>query len=146
MIDPRFELTIELVRKLEEPDPDAEYFSQPKLASRTRAVVGPGTPRLADDLSERIYASYHALRRARCHGARSVVAQALNRRGIKTGSREADKEWGAEEVWDRVKRYENRLKDKFKFTGERLESARGAIVDRWIFFARIQLGAPKRGT
>jgi len=50
----------------------------------------------------------------------SVVAQALNRRGIKTGSREADNGVGGRRsLGPAVKRYENRLKDKFKFTGER---------------------------
>jgi len=42
LIDPRFELTIELVRKLEEPDPDAEYFSQPKACVENEGRRWPG--------------------------------------------------------------------------------------------------------
>jgi hypothetical protein len=52
----------------------------PNLLSRNMSVQGQPTPHRRDDLSERIYAGYHALRRARVRNARGRLAEALNKR------------------------------------------------------------------
>ena len=142
-LHPELQPVIELVGRLEEPPAGKDYFPQPALASKIRAVFGPGTPRLPNDLSERIYASYHALKRTGRHAARGLVAKALNQSGIQTGSLGSNREWGSAEVWERVKQYETRLKRDHRVTGDALRSLRDGIVDQWIHFARFQTWEPK---
>lgn len=138
---PQFQATLEFLRSSTGPKPGVDFFPLPKLASRERVTFGSG-PRVADDLSERIYAAYHALKRAKFHGARRLVAEALNRSNAKLAHRNIEKkEWGPDEVIERVKQYEKRLKRNLRGTRpESLLLARGALVDQWISFARSQMG------
>ena len=71
---------------------------------------------MTNDLSERIYTAYYALTRAKLRGARNFVAKALNQR--KGGSRGRRKRpWEPEDVVERVKQFEARLKRDFHTTG-----------------------------
>ena len=131
---PQLDATLDFVRRSPGPQAGVDFFPQPKLASSRNAVFGSGTPRIGDDLSERIYAAYHALRRARVHGARTLVAEALNRHGIRSSFLDdRRKAWGPDEVWERVKQYGIRLK-----RNHRLARPNGAshqsdfVVDKWI--------------
>lgn len=63
------------------------HFRPPNLMSRQMSVSGEGNPHLLDDLSERIYAGYQALRRYGIRNAGGLVADALNLRGITGRSR-----------------------------------------------------------
>jgi hypothetical protein len=70
------------------------------------------------------------------------VANALNRHGIGTSSRnKVSTVWGADEVWERVKHYENRLKRDPHAAVESLKLVRETLVDQWIVFAKNQTGA-----
>ena len=55
----------------------------PNLVTADTARVGKGNPHLADDLSERIHASFYALKRAGISRASRTVAEHLNRAGRK---------------------------------------------------------------
>jgi hypothetical protein len=80
------------------PRPDAS-----RLLARGLGVQTHPTPH---NVSEMIYAAYHALRRAQMHGRR--IAKALNRHNISTEARgETDRTWGSDEVVDRLKQYED---------------------------------------
>ncbi len=144
LFHPKLGDTLKFLRESPGPKPDVDFFPQPRLASRQRAVLGPMGTRVADDLSERIYAAYHALRQAGCHGARSLVADALNHpnSGLthRTGGK---KDWGSAEVNDRLKQYEARLKRNLRDPRPKsLLLARAALLHQWISFARSQMGAP----
>jgi hypothetical protein len=112
------------------PSPDAS-----QLLARGLAVQTHPTPQLRDDLSERIYAGYHALRRARIHGARRRIAEALNRHNISTEARgETDRTLGSDEVVDRLKQYEDYWKRHHSGQDSRaLQQWRNSLVDRWLF-------------
>ena len=140
LFHPQLRATLKFLRESPELDKDVDFFPKLKLASRERAVFGPGTLRLDDDLSERIYAAYHALRREKFHGASGLVAQALNRRGILAAkhSSKTIREWGAAEVSARTKHYEKLLKRDHHVTGKALASLRDALVDQWINFVKSQ--------
>jgi hypothetical protein len=61
-----------LIRNSASPEPRVDFFRPPKLVSVRGAVQGIGGPRVSDDLSERIYAAYYALRRVRLRGSKSL--------------------------------------------------------------------------
>ena len=75
---------VEFIRKRQEPTRHAEFFRPPKLLGKGRSVSGQGPARLKDDLTERIYVAYHALRRIRIRNARGRIAAVLNRLGLET--------------------------------------------------------------
>ena len=108
----------------------------PRLMSRKLAVSGSGSPWLSDDLSERSYAAYHALRQAGIHNARGRIAAVLNQCGLQTRARHGTlRGWGSYEVYERVKQYEARLK-KWIPAGRgpsAVKQGRQSLVDRWIF-------------
>ena len=101
---------------------------------------------MADDLSERIYAAYHGLRRAGIRGARTRIAAALSAAGWRIAIRsETDSRWGPYEVYERVKQYEGGLKERL----EDRETARAWgewTLSKWVglFWSRGPEGqAPK---
>ncbi len=122
-------------------------FQAPHLISRHRAV-GRRNLRLQDDLSERIYAAYHALRRARIHGARWRIAKVLNGHGLTTRARGGtDREWRSYEVYERVKQYEARLKKQVRLGPgtQTSEQCRATVVNTWIAAFRWN-GVYERGS
>lgn len=101
------EAVVQWVEGSGEPPPEAFSARPPHLMSRRSSAGGAGNPQLKDDLSERIYAAYHALRAARVHNARGRIARVLNQKGLMTHARgRASSKWGSYEVYERVKQYE----------------------------------------
>ena len=101
---------------------------------------------MADDLSERIYAAYHGLRRAGIYGARMRVAAALNVAGWKIAVRsDTDARWGSNEVYERVKQYAKGLEGRF---GDRI-AARAwgdSLVSKWVYLFRSHVPEKRRQT
>jgi hypothetical protein len=130
--------------QLNEPEP----FRTPNFMSRSLAASGAGNPRLQVDLSERICAGFHCLKRLGVKKARSHLAQALNR--AKVGRRTSDTEWADESVNERVKEFENRNKKEFCKTlgkqpsDERMAEWRDRLVSKWISTYRYNLDYPMR--
>ncbi len=90
------EAAVKRVQESRGPPPEASLAHPPHLMSRRFSASGTGNPRLGDDLSERVYAAYHALRRARVHNARDRIAGVLNQRGFTTQARGGTyKRWGS---------------------------------------------------
>lgn len=116
----------------------SQSFDPPRLLGPSLSVHGGGNPHLADDLSERIYAGYYALRRARIHGARGRIAQALHRQGLRIRVRQSMvNTWSGYEVYERVKQYEERRRNLAqRGRGEETAQWRDAMVDRWILSYR----------
>jgi hypothetical protein len=119
----------------------------PVLLARGIAVQAKHARQLRDDLSERIYAGYHALRRAKVHQARRRIAEVLNSHNIRRGDRGAtDGAWGSDEVVERVKQYEEGWKRKhagpdappFQPWGD-------GLVNRWLFLFHSPLAKPSEG-
>jgi hypothetical protein len=88
--------------------------------------LGSGSPRLSSDLTERIYVAYWALRLTRIHGASGLIAKALNRYQVPTGSRQGDGTWSPYEIQSRVKQFEKSLKE-----GRNRKSRREALIAHW---------------
>lgn len=139
---PQLRSAIQLIRGFAGINPDSDFFPQTKLASRTTAVQGRGGQRIGNDLSERIYAAYYALRRTRVRGARGLVADALNQKLHRTRPRSpASSEWTGAEVYERVKQYEKHLRKHHQCDAARdLRLVRDALVNKWIW------GSPKRAS
>jgi hypothetical protein len=119
------------IRESAPPAKEAGVPRPPHLVSSHIAAHGDGTPQLRDDLSERIYAAYKALRKAGVGGARQRVAEALNREGLKISARGTRSTvWGPYEVYERVKQYENALQGRF---GNRRQACRWseAVINKW---------------
>ena len=136
----------ELMRYIEEAAPVDQRSDPPNLVGPSRSVQGKGNPQLADDLSERIYAGYHALRRARIQGTNRRIAEVLDRQGLRVRARRSIvSTWSSYEVDERVKQYQDRHR---KLPGQRgkEETARwrDAIVDRWILAYRQKQAWEKR--
>ncbi len=109
------EAAVKWVQESAEPPPEAGSARPPHLMSRRLSASGTGNPQLRDDLSERVYAAYHALRRARVHNARGRIACVLNQKGFTTQPRgRTSKRWGSYEVYERVKHYEAGVKTRLK--------------------------------
>ena len=143
---------IDLIEKRARPLRHREYFQPPKLASRGRSVRGDGPRQLQDDLTERIYVAYHALRRARVGSARGRVARVLNDFGLRTKARGAvDRKWGSQEVIARVQQCDDRIVRQHQLnqldTTERRnerERLKAMLVDGWIY-AFVLSAEPSRG-
>lgn len=95
---------IESVRAAPAPQP---YQAKRVLASPVMAVtMGPGAKRLSDDLTERIYVGYWALRFGKVANARRHVAAALQRAAIPRDGRLGDEDWMSYDVGERLKQYD----------------------------------------
>jgi hypothetical protein len=147
---------VEQVDQHDEPSRHREVFRPPNLMGEGRSVQGGGPARLRDDLTERIYVAYYALRRAGIRNARSHIAAVLNQRGLRTQAR-SDKmqTWGSPEVIERVQQFEDgivRRQRLARFDGvERIKEIarlRNMLVDSWIYGFRFAVGdlRPRSGT
>ena len=95
--------SIESVRAAPAPKP---YQSKPVLASPVMAAtMGPRSKRLSDELTERIYAGYWALRFGEV-AARRHVAEALQRAVIPREGHLGDQNWTSYNVGERLKPYD----------------------------------------
>jgi hypothetical protein len=125
---------VKLVRKARPPVGNTQGLPAPNLLSMHSVAQGTPTPQRQDDLSERIYAGYYALRRARIHNARRRIAATLNQLGLMTRARsETWREWGSYEVIERVKQFEARwLRRNPRQDDTVVKKWRDAVVDCWI--------------
>jgi hypothetical protein len=140
---------IQEIEKLikERPAPTRQPFRPPALLG-AQPSLSTSPARLQDDLTERIFVAYHALRMIEVRPARGKVAEALNQFGIESGVRsDTANDWGADEVIERVKQYQDRLiRDFQRLQPEGLSEAdfvsqrREKLVDNWIFHFRSSLG------
>jgi len=136
------EAVIEFVEAFELPPGTQDPFSySPGFRSKTR--TGGGNRRAKNDLSERIYAAYHALRRENIERLRQRIAGVLERLNFKPSSRRSSRQsgWCDENVNDRLKQFERRRQREIKRqTGQEsgpgnmrlFESWRDGFVDIWI--------------
>ena len=99
---------VEQVDKRDEPSRYREFFQPANLMGEGRSVQGGDPARLRNDLTERIYAAYYALRRASIRNARGRIAAVLNQLGIRTQARsDTAQTWGSPEVIERVHQFED---------------------------------------
>lgn len=120
------------------PAESKDTFSPPNLVAPTITSTGEGNPRLSDDLSERIYVTYFALRRQKKRGVGKEIANVLERLQI---GRIRSKEgvWTYEVVQDRIKQYKRR---KSRELSEGSAKDRKEALDRWSeHLADISIGA-----
>lgn len=129
---------LDLIGQEREPANAGDLFRPPRLLGKRRSVSGAGPARLQDDLTERIYAGYHALRRAKVRNARGRIAEVLNRLGFQTRPRSAAAStWGPAEVNDRVQQFEARLVHQHRLSNKgnrskEITRLRNMQVDSWI--------------
>ena len=132
------ERIVDYVEKLEEPSRHAEFFQPPLLLGKARSPRGEGPAQLHDDLTERIYVAYHALRRTRIQDARGQIAAVLNQLGFATRARSGTlRTWGSQEVIERVNQFEDRLVRQHRLAKrvdrtKEIERLRNMLVDAWI--------------
>lgn len=113
----------------------------PLLMSQKRSVSGHGNPRLLDDLSERIFGAYWALRLSRIHGARRRIANPLNERELRS-AKLGPAPWGPDEVAERIKQYEKRLRAKPDADRRpQLARRREGAAESWIGLFRADTAA-----
>jgi hypothetical protein len=104
----------------------------PNLLGPHLSAQGRGNPQLSDDLSERIYAGYHALRRIPIHGASTRIAKVLNGKGLRVRVRRSSiSTWSPYEVSARVKQYAQRQRPPAAGR-EDVKKWRNGLVDCWI--------------
>jgi len=117
------------------PVPPQAMFRPPNLLSVGMSVQGEGTPQLEDDLSERIYAAYWALRLSGIENARGMVAVVLNEAGLTTraGAGRA-KHWEGKQVAERMKQFERKLTNDSKrpVTDSWRKRTRAQFAERWV--------------
>lgn len=112
----------------------AALFRPPRLMSRIQSSTGLGDPHLREDLTERIYAAYHALRKAGVRNARGRVAEALNKQGLSTQARGGTlRKWGGDEVYERVKQCEAGWKKRNLGKRGTLRGWRDSVVNKWVY-------------
>lgn len=129
---------MEFVHNLPEPSRHTEFFRPPKLLGKHRSAGGQGPARLQDDLTERIYVAYHALRRTRTRNARGRIAAVLNQHGFQTHAQSATiRTWGSAEIIERVQQFEGRIVRQHRLSkredrAKEIERLRNMRVDSWI--------------
>jgi len=131
----KIEAELEYIRNAKPPSASGVTVP-PHLLSGRMSAQGQGTSQLADDLTERIWVAYRALRKANVRNARRVVAAALNEQGLETRARGAtSRAWGPEEIGERVKQFETREKRRSRSSSE-WEKLREAVVSKWVYLFR----------
>ena len=138
------EAALARVRESAPPRRYGALFQPPHLMSRFLSHSGRGDPHLREYLTERIFASYHALRRAGVRNARGRVAEALNRQELQTRARaETATGWGGYEVHERVRQYEERWKKQNTGREGTVEGWRDSVVDKWVYLFHSRMPATK---
>jgi len=111
----------------------------PNLVTADTARVGKGNPHLADDLSERIYAGFYALKRAGISRASKRVAEHLNRAGRKVRTLDdRDDAWNEYSVRERIKEFGAKFRRQHGTAGKAAaQRVRDSLVDRWLGMFRV---------
>jgi hypothetical protein len=118
-------------------------FAPPRLTSRKQRTLEGGSSYLQDDLTERVFAAYHALRLSGAKGVYKLVADALTRGHVRSAKKPKSGGWTQTEVHDTVRRHEKRLRKLFRQRfGERrdvkgisttLDELRDRVASKWIY-------------
>jgi hypothetical protein len=121
-------------------------FTAPQLTSRKLRCLGEGSPYLQSDLTERIFAGYHALRLSGTKGAYKLLADTLTRGQVRSAKNSKSGGWTQEDVHDAVRRHDKRLRKLFRQRfGERrdvkgistlLHELRDRVASKWIYLFR----------
>jgi hypothetical protein len=135
---------VKYLRQVKAPTRHSDFFRPSNLMGKRRSGSHRGPDQLPDDLTERIYAAYHALRKAQVRDARGRVSEVLNRLGYKTQSRSDVNQWSSAEVIERCRQYEARLKQRYRLTNNeagrmKLAQLREAGVAIWVSGFRFRL-------
>jgi hypothetical protein len=132
---------LRLVETFELPPGTSRVLGRPHLVSARSRAFGQENPRLQNNLSECIYAAYHALRRSKVTRVSHLVAEALTRAEVRDAAKGKPPEWTYTEVHDRLKVYERSFQGAFlKGRGQQtvatnrieLERRRIEIANKWI--------------
>jgi|SRR5579872_3362758 len=138
--NPFISRTIDLVKDFDVPADVLVPHVKPTLISRSSAGVG-DTARLQDDLSERLFAADHVLKRTGLRNTRVAIVKVLNEGDIQSGRRRgrdaAEQEWLPQEVHERIKGFEKQLKSRMRVVPgrsliERLREVRASFANKWI--------------
>lgn len=128
--------TLELLEQVDVPDEEIEAAarsSEASLVSERMSIQGKAFDHLHDDLSERIYAGYHALRLAGIPGARGRVMQALKaQRLTRKVPKGKSTTWDGAAVADRVKQYRDVVARRFGRTKDQVDQGRNVVVWKWL--------------
>lgn len=130
---PIAERAIALVDESDIPKPSEKEGNPPELISQRMSIRGDSVAHLRDDLGERISVGYWAIREAKVHGARGLVAKALNAQGHRQRSRQGGVQaWDSYAVYERVKQVETRSTKRQGFTKKQHQRWRKAMVNKWL--------------
>lgn len=140
------ERALELIQDFDVPAGELLPRPTPTLVSRSMSAFG-GDPHLQSDLSERLFAAHHVLKRTGLYRTHRKIAKVVNACGVKParrGRRDPGKLlWLPEDVHDGVKAFEKRLQRSFKAAGPRqlkdlVHAERDRIADQWIRAYRLR--------
>ncbi len=104
---PPFDIRESIREVQDRPEPVYRQL-KPLLASKHLAYTKGSAPmRVENDLTERIYVAYWALRLDNVKKARREVAHALNRANVPRTSRDRSSEWTSYDIGARLKQFES---------------------------------------
>ena len=127
----------EILDELDIPQSALETLTQPTLMSRIMRAQGAISPRLRDDVSERIYAAFHALKAAKIKRRLHLIEETLAKFEV-----ESRNEWTYKVVNDRLRRFGRSLYKHFEkevgpVKAERvLQRWSATLANRWILAFR----------
>jgi hypothetical protein len=128
--------TLKLLEEVDVPDQEIEEAAKSNAAillSERMSIQGKAFDHLQDDLSERIYTGYHALRLAGIRSARGRVMQALNAEHLtRRVPKNKSAAWDAAAVTDRVKQYRDVVKRRFGPKQDQVDEGRNIVVWKWL--------------
>lgn len=138
---------IEILDELDMPQSALETFTRPTLISSTMRAQGAISPHLRDDVSERIYAAYHAFKAAKVKNRLRLIAETLAKFEV-----ESRTEWTYKVVNDRLRRFGRSLQKHFEAQVGPVKAERvlqgwcATLVNRWILSFRTwqRIGLTKR--
>ena len=123
------------VKLLRERPVPSTPVNSPQLVSRGMSIQSESVSRLQDDLSERIYAAYWALRLSKVQSARKRVAETLNANGLERSSRgDRTCTWDSDTVYERVKQFETRSLGEARPSKKRRLELRKTGAAKWLTF------------
>ena len=112
--NPYFEETRTFVKTFEvKPNSAAPHrFGQARLVNSQ--LVQDAPPKMHDDLSERIFGAFYAIKQSGFSKVAATIATSLNEAGIKKKRPTDVDDWGESEVRERIKSHKERLKARWE--------------------------------
>jgi hypothetical protein len=129
--DTRTEQALKFVKSHELPMDAYNPFKSPVLIGPQLNMQGHRSHRVDNDVSERVFAAYHALAEAGVKSRGKRIADALNKADVPQ-TRGGKAQWAYADVHDRVKSWEKQeLKSRKHVSTEQL---RKLSIDRWVSY------------